>query len=104
MYTAIMTYPCKPEHVSDAADYWMQVVLDKARQQPGFVRMQLYTREEGTMMAMGTWKEKKHAEDFMQTGIFKKLTEGLNDWLAGTPTPLEWDIVCFAQNEKPFYR
>ena len=95
LYTATMIYPLRPEKVDEFARLWDTEVLELAKHQPGFVRMQLMTRE-SEAMAMGTWKSKSHAEAFMALGVFQSLMSASEDFLTGSPKPTIWSLVAFA--------
>lgn len=95
MYVATMEYPLLTTVApSEAAAVWKALVLDAARTQEGFVRMQLYSQM-GALLAIGTWQEKRHAEAFMRTGVFLRLKETLAPMLAGEPHPRLWEQEAF---------
>jgi len=95
MYTATMIYPIRNEFMEDFVGIWENRVLRLAVGQPGFVRMQLLTREDEAM-AIGTWKDKKYAEDFMALGPFKELMEAIGPMLTSDPKPTIWNLATFA--------
>ncbi len=95
MYTATMVYPVKEEFAEDFTRIWGKNILNMAIDQPGFVRMQLLTRD-GEAMALGTWTDKSHAENFMTLGLFKKLMTAVKDMLDGDPKPTIWNLSSYA--------
>ncbi len=95
MYTATMVYPVKEEFMEDFIRLWGKSIQNLAIDQPGYVRMQLLTRE-GEAMALGTWTEKSHAEDFMALGAFKNLMAAIKDMLNGDPKPTIWNLSSYA--------
>ncbi|MDF1567939.1 MAG: hypothetical protein RQ801_01750 [Spirochaetaceae bacterium] len=95
MYTATMIYPVKNESMEDFIRTWQETILKLAITQPGYVRMQLLTRE-AEAMAIGTWTEKTHAEAFMKLGPFKKLMEAVGEMLTGEPRPTIWTQSAYA--------
>ena len=96
MHTAMMQYRFVTERLDEACSIWRQEVLDIARGREGFVRMQLYSRPTGEALAIGTWESRDHAEAFMQTGVFKKLSARLEGMTTEQPKPSRWDLRSFA--------
>ena len=79
-----MSYHFKEEYFDKACGIWRSDVLEYAKVQPGFVRMQFLTS--GTRaMAIGTWKDQSCARKFMETGVFTKLMEKLEDMVTERP-------------------
>jgi len=99
MYTAVMEYHFKKEHFVNACETWNNEVIELAKQQPGFVRMQLMTRDGEYALAIGTWGKQEDAQNFMKTGIFKDLLEKFADMLVDTPSPTIWDTIYYAEAE-----
>ncbi len=80
MYTATMLYHFRDEAFESACEIWNDQILEHARKQPGFVRMQLLTARPKAL-AIGTWEDALHARTFMETGVFRQLMrklEGMN--------------------------
>jgi len=96
MYTATMRYRAKQEHFEAALAAWKRLVLEEAKKAKGLVRMQLL-RGDDSFLAIGTWKEKSFAEAFMQTGVFKTLTQELDGMLVEKPAPELWKLDAFFQ-------
>lgn len=94
MYTATMRYEFTDEGFDRGVSIWRETVFERAKAAPGLVRMQLLARKP-VALAIGTWKEKRFAEDFMKTGVFKELTEGLAPALASQPKPELWELDSF---------
>lgn len=91
MYVATMEYPLAAGTPPvAAAQIWKSVVEPAARGREGLVRLQLLSRP-GTLLAVGTWEDKRFAEAFMQTGVFLLLKDALEGHLAGDPQPRLWD-------------
>lgn len=98
MYTATMRYKCRSSHFDEAIAAWKGIVFEEAKKAEGLVRMQLL-RGENTFLAIGTWKEKYFAEEFMRTGVFKTLTRELDGMLTEKPSPELWTVDAFFQAE-----
>lgn len=96
MYTATMRYQIKPEHFEEALAAWKRLVLEEAKKAEGLVRMQLL-RGDDSFLAIGTWEDKSFAEAFMQTGVFKTLTQEIDGMLAAKPSPELWRLDAFYQ-------
>jgi len=94
MYTATMLYNFKDEAFEAACQLWNDHVLQHARTQPGFVRMQLLTARPKAL-AIGTWEDNQHARKFMETGVFKQLMGQLQGMLAEQPQQTIWDLKYF---------
>ncbi|MCK5250719.1 MAG: hypothetical protein KAJ98_12185 [Spirochaetaceae bacterium] len=95
MYTATMNYPVKQESMEDFVSLWEEKIMNLAINQAGYVRMQLLTRE-GEALAIGTWTEKSHAENFMALGPFKNLMAAVKGMLNGEPRPTIWNQALYA--------
>ena len=96
MYTATMLYRFKDESFDEACEIWKSEVMEHARSQPGFVRMQfLVARPQA--LAMGTWEDNTHARQFMETGVFKRLLARLSSFVVASPEQTIWDLKYFAQ-------
>lgn len=98
MYTATMRYEFKSGHGTEGAEAWKDIVLSRAAAAPGLVRMQLLTSE-STALAIGTWQDKRFAEDFMRTGVFKELMEAIEPMLRVKPAPELWTLAAFIEGE-----
>jgi len=96
MYTATMIYKFKANDFAGACALWQRHVLESARNQPGFVRMQFLV-DSPQAMAIGTWQAKSHAEAFMQTGVFQRLMAELTQFCDSPPIPHIWDLLYFEQ-------
>lgn len=99
MHTAMMNYRFVPEHLDEACAIWEAEVLAVARNQPGFVRMQLYTRPTGEGLAIGTWVTRDHAEAFMRTGVFQQLLRRLAGMTTEPPAPSRWELRAFTSTD-----
>ena len=90
MHTAVMEYHFKKDNFEEALELWKNEVMTLAKEQPGFVRMQLLTRDGEYALAIGTWESPEYAQRFMKTGIFKTLLERLDSMLVSRPNPVIW--------------
>ncbi len=97
MFTAVMEYHFKPEYFTKACEVWNNDVIEIAKKQPGFVRMQLLTREGEYALAIGTWQKKEFADLFMETGIFVDILEKFENMLVEKPTPTIWETTFYAE-------
>jgi hypothetical protein len=95
MYTATMLYHFKDEAFDLACEIWKSEILDLAKSQKGFVKMQFLTARPKAM-AMGTWEDNLHARAFMETGVFKKLMGRLATMVTEQPQQTIWDLKYFA--------
>ena len=96
MYTATMKYVFAEADFTEGCNLWKWIVLEKAKQAPGLIRMQLLLAPP-IALAIGTWKDKKDAEAFMKTGVFKKLTDSLEGKLSSPPQPEIWTLDAYWQ-------
>lgn len=98
MYTAMVTYTFRPEALEEGVAIWEAEVLSRVQAQPGFRGVQLYTRADGAMLAVGSWNRQEDAQAFMRTGVFKDLTARLAPLMTQPPDQGPWDrrhlIVC----------
>lgn len=97
MYTAVMEYHFKQEDFEEACRIWKEQVIELAKDQKGFVRMQFLTRTGGYAMAIGTWEATEYAQAFMKTGVFIELLENLEDMLEEKPSPVIWETKYYAE-------
>ena len=95
MYTATMLYHFKDEAFDLACEIWKSEILDLAKSQKGFVKMQFLTARPKAM-AMGTWEDNLNARAFMETGVFKKLMGRLATMVTEQPQQTIWDLKYFA--------
>jgi hypothetical protein len=98
MYTATMLYHFTDEAFGQACEIWKNEILDLAKKQKGFVRMQLLVARPRAM-AIGTWEDNLHARAFMETGVFKRLMEKLQSMVTETPQQSIWDLKYFESRE-----
>jgi len=96
MYTATMTYHFKPEAFDTACAIWEQEVFVHAREQEGFVRMQLLVAPPAAL-AIGTWKSNADARRFMETGVFRALMQKLDAMIDKVPEQKVWDLRLYAE-------
>ena len=96
MYTASMLYHFKEDAFDQACEIWKNEVMEHARGQPGFIRMQFLVARPNAM-ALGTWDDNEHARRFMETGVFKRLLEKLSTMVAASPQQTIWDLRYFAE-------
>ncbi len=96
MYTATMLYRFKEESFDEACEVWKTEVMEHARAQPGFIRMQLLVNRPSAM-ALGTWEDNASARKFMETGVFKRLLARLSSMVASAPEQTIWDLKYFAE-------
>jgi len=95
MYTATMLYHFKEDSFDTACEIWKNEVMEHARSQPGFIRMQFLVARPDAL-ALGTWEDNDHARRFMETGVFKRLLSRLSDMVAASPEQKIWDLKYFA--------
>lgn len=96
MYTATMLYHFRDEAFDEACEIWKSEVMEHAKSQPGFVRMQFLTARPDAM-ALGTWLDNDHARRFMETGVFKRLLARLTDMVSSRPEQTIWELKYFAE-------
>ena len=94
MHNAQIVYKFKQGQLEEGVKIWEEAVFNKIQEAEGFVRVQLYTRED-EMMAIGTWEEKSFAENFMKTGVFKDIMNSFGDILAEAPANKIYDLRYF---------
>jgi quinol monooxygenase YgiN len=94
MHNAHIVYKFKEGKLEEGVKIWEEAVFDKIKNAEGFVRVQLYTRE-NEMMAIGTWKEKSYAENFMKTGVFKDIMGHFGELLEETPMNQTYELRYF---------
>ena len=95
MYTATMAYHFKDEAFDQACEIWRDEILEHARAQKGFVRMQFLTARPRAL-AIGTWEESRYARAFMETGAFKEMMGRLQGMTTEQPQKAIWDLMYFA--------
>ncbi len=95
MYTATMLYTFRDEAFDEACEIWKREILEHAKAQPGFVRMQLLAARPRAL-AIGTWEEQGHARAFMETGVFKHLMARLQSLVSEQPQQTIWDLKYYA--------
>ncbi len=96
MYTATMVYSFKEPSFDAACEIWKNEILEHARSQPGFVRMQLLAARPRAM-AIGTWESNQAARAFMETGVFKQLMSRLQPMIDGQPQQTIWELRYYVQ-------
>lgn len=96
MYTATMLYHFRDEAFDEACAIWNEEIMEHARLQPGFVRMQFLVARPRAL-AIGTWVDNGHARRFMQTGVFQRLLARLQGLTAAAPQQTIWDLKYFSQ-------
>jgi len=96
MYTATMLYRFTEESFDQACEIWKNEIMEHARAQPGFVRMQLLVARPNAL-ALGTWEDNADARRFMETGVFKRLLARLSSMVASAPEQTIWDLKYFAE-------
>ncbi len=96
MYTATMLYRFKDGAFDQACEIWKNEVMEHARGQPGFVRMQFLVARPNAL-AMGTWKDTADARRFMETGVFKRLLARLSQIVTASPEQTIWELKYFAE-------
>ncbi len=96
MYTATMLYRFKEGDFDSACEIWKNEVMEHARTQPGFIRMQFLVARPNAL-ALGTWEDNSDARRFMETGVFKRLLARLSDMVVASPEQTIWDLKYFAE-------
>lgn len=96
MYTATMLYHFKDDSFDSACEVWKNEIIEHAKAQPGFVRMQLLVARPKAL-AIGTWENNAHARTFMETGAFKRLVAKLQGAMAEQPQQTIWDLKYFEE-------
>lgn len=96
MYTATAHYQFKDNAIDEAALIWKEEILDLAKHQPGFVRMQFLVQG-CDALAIGNWESQKDAQAFMQTGIFVQLKKRLEALSKREPIVTHWQLKYFEQ-------
>ncbi|HOI63331.1 MAG TPA: hypothetical protein PLM80_06280 [Mesotoga sp.] len=81
MYVAVMRYHFREESLERACSIWKEAVLERATGREGFVRAFIMTGTGGKALAVGMWEEKRHADEFMKTGVFKELLNDFTDMM-----------------------
>ena len=97
MYTATMLYAFKDEAFDQACEIWRDEILEHAKAQKGFVRMQ-FLAARPKAMAIGTWERNDDARAFMETGVFKRLMGKLQTLVSEQPQQTIWDLRYFASS------
>ena len=94
MHNAHIVYEFKEGKLEEGLKIWEEAVFDKIKHAEGFIRVQLYTNK-NEMMAIGSWEEKKYAEDFMKTGVFKDIMGSFGDLLVNSPVNKTYELRYF---------
>jgi quinol monooxygenase YgiN len=96
MYTATMLYQFKDDQFDSACEMWRSEIIEHAKAQPGFIRMQLLVSRPKAL-AIGTWEDNAHAQRFMETGVFKRLMAKLQGAIAEQPQQSIWELKYFEE-------
>ncbi|NQT57451.1 MAG: hypothetical protein HQ557_00570 [Bacteroidetes bacterium] len=113
MFTAAMCYRAKKENFSEMCRIWQDEVFLSAPKIPGLISMQLLTEKvkpDQTMgsqslqqaFAVGIWDSLHDAENYMKTGVFKRLLERLDGVMETLPESKPWDAACYYSRELHF--
>lgn len=94
MYNAHMIYKFKEGQLEKGIEIWKEAVGDKIKEAEGFIRVQLYSKD-NEMMAIGSWENKTFAETFMKSGIFKDIMGNFGDLLTETPINTSYELRHF---------
>jgi len=97
MYNAFVFYRFKPEKLEEAKNIWQQGILGKIKEQPGFIRVQFYSKENGQAIALGSWETQEHAQAFMRTGVFADIKDSFGECLLEAPNPEEFKLDYFIE-------
>ena len=101
-----MCYRAKKENFSELCRIWKDEVFSSAPEIPGLISMQLLTEisDHGQdaasqavqkAYAVGIWEAVSYAQNYMKTGVFKKLLERLDGILEAPPESMPWDAACY---------
>jgi quinol monooxygenase YgiN len=96
MYTATMLYHFKDDSFDSACETWKNEIIEHAKAQPGFIRMQLLVARPKAL-AIGTWEDNAHARRFMETGVFKRLIAKLQGAMTEQPQQSIWELRYFEE-------
>lgn len=97
MYTATMIYTFREEAFDQACELWRDEILDQAKTQEGFIRMQFLVARPKAL-AIGSWEDNLHARAFMQSGAFKRLMEKIGPLISEQPQQAIWDLKYYASH------
>lgn len=100
MYNAMMTYHFKPEFVKEGIAKWKKDIATIICDQPGFIRVQLYSNSNGTVVAIGSWNEQANAEAFMRKGVFSTLLKDLDEMMVQLPQGTNYHLDVFEEATK----
>lgn len=98
MHNAHIVYKFKDGKLEEGLKIWEEAVYNNIKHADGFIRVQLYTQG-NEMMAIGSWKEKSFAENFMKTGVFKDIMVSFGDLLEERPVNKTYDLRYFESKE-----
>ena len=96
MYVTTVDYEVRPDACREACRLWTETVVEAARERPGFIKLELLSRE-GHLLAIASWEHRDFARAFLETGIFQTLTERLKPYLLRDPLPQEWHPEVFLE-------
>jgi hypothetical protein len=91
-----MLYHFKDDVFDEACEIWKSEIMEHAKDQRGFVRMQFLAARPNAM-ALGTWQDKADARRFMETGVFKRLLAKLTNMTTASPEQMIWDLKYFEE-------
>jgi len=94
MYNAQMIYKFKEGKLEEGVSSWKNGVYNKIILAEGFIRVQLYTKE-NEMIAIGSWEDKSFADAFMKTGAFKDIMETFGELLQERPVNSKLELRYF---------
>ncbi len=98
MYNAIVKYIFKEGVMNEGMTLWKNIVYSQIISQPGFMRVQAYSRPSiNEFVAIGSWQNKESAELFMRTGVFKLLMEHIKDFLEEDPVSGEYFLEAYEE-------
>jgi hypothetical protein len=85
VYVAVMRYHFREESLERACEIWKEAVLERATGREGFIRAFIMTGTGGKALAVGMWEDKRYADEFMKTGVFKELLSDFTDMMVANP-------------------
>jgi hypothetical protein len=106
IFTAAMCYKAKEENFSEMCRIWKDEVFSTAPEIPGLISMQFITEKNRQnkiadiqnvykAYAIGIWESISCAENYMKTGVFKRLMERLDGIQETPPESRAWNTACY---------
>lgn len=93
MKSGVLYVNVKPDQLAEFESRWKTNLLEKVRNEPGFLSAVFFASGDGKCLSIGFWDSEQNAANFKQSKTYQDFVASVTDLLVSPPERKTYDVI-----------